>query len=44
MIPNSYGRRILELRAGILNLEDLVRDARLAKKIPANDPFLERTI
>ena len=27
------------IASGILNLEDLVRDARLAKKIPANDPF-----
>ena len=27
------------IEAGILHLEDLVRDARLAKKIPANEPF-----
>ena len=27
------------VEAGIIRLEDLVRDARLAKKIPANEPF-----
>ena len=27
------------IESGILHLEDLIRDARLAKKIPANEPF-----
>ena len=37
--PHQLRKANPGIESGILHLEDLVRDARLAKKIPANEPF-----
>ena len=37
--PDQLRKANPGIESGILHLEDLVRDARLAKKIPANEPF-----
>ena len=40
--PDQLRKANPGIESGILHLEDLVRDARLAKKIPANEPFVLR--